>query len=214
MNSSASYKGVAVLGVAIALILNYSSIANASGPGVDYVCDGYECSKSIETSSTDANPICEDSNLVVSWNRTRPSYYMVTCSCNCTMQLNSNWLVDKKNGNIYGFLGRNINLSFLGQVDGATEVPDRFAPVKLCSAPKDYQDKSNLFALLHKRPDDTVSPYCYEVTFVRRINNKIVLHGEHGEIVPSNEGYWISTIEEWRKKKLHSIVRRIVGEDG
>jgi hypothetical protein len=114
-----------------------------------------------------------------------------------------------KNDQIDGFYGRFVKLSFARNVTDKTEVPDRFSSVKLCKVPSSGAGESSLFALLHKRPDETISPYCYEMTFVARKNGRAVLRGDDGEIASNNQDYWIENIPDKQRSLLLSIVRKV-----
>lgn len=172
-------------------------------------CDGGECSVSLDSGSNLSKEFCSAASIVV-WNKSAPGYYMVQCDCECTMQANQIWLVDRNKKKIFGFSsGRIVSLSFIRQANSETEVPDRFSPVKFCRAPRHSLLRKAIFVMLHKRPGESVQPYCYEVIYVHPKGSSVMISGDDGLIHRDNEDYWLSSISRRQRSALLSIVKNI-----
>jgi hypothetical protein len=126
------------------------------------------------------------------------------------MQHNATWLVDKVHETIYGFsYGRYVTKSFMEGATAATEIPDRFASVKLCDAPKLANLKSSVFVLLNKLPSEKIPPYCYEITYLKVGGGDLSLSNNDGTISKNNLDYWEANIPKNKKNALLSLSKLI-----
>ncbi len=186
-----------------------ASYGNSSGDPIGATCDGDECSLTLDDRSEVGHKLCQTSLPVVFWTA-GSRYYLIQCGCNCTMQSNSNWVVDKEKRKLYGFsYGRLFNRSYIEQATTATEVPDRFADVKLCEAPHREKVKSSIFILLKKLPDEKIAPYCYEVTYITEEDGHLAISNNYTQISKSDDDYWISKIPAKQKDIIFAIVDSI-----
>ncbi|MFC0693204.1 hypothetical protein [Paraburkholderia humisilvae] len=71
------------------------------------------------------------------------------------------------------------------------------------------QQEEVFFVVLHKRPDEKTTPYCYEVVYVYGKGSEIALAGDDGAIARNDRNYWISNIPRRQQSLLISIGRVI-----
>lgn len=172
-------------------------------------CDGNDCTMTLNNIH-DTAALCSTSEPVAFWNRTRPEKYLVQCSCDCSMQTNTNWLIDKTTGKIYGFsAGRFASKAFISNSSADTEISDRFANFKFCTPPRKDALNSAIFVLLHKRPDSEASSYCYEITYIEKNGDSAALIGDHGSISKNDPNYWLKNIPTHTKSILFRIGKYI-----
>jgi hypothetical protein len=70
--------------------------------------------------------------------------YLVQCDCDCSLQQNTNWVIDKVHNKIYRLsYGRYLKKSFMETATIDTEVADRLTSVRLCEDPKPKLIKSS-----------------------------------------------------------------------
>jgi hypothetical protein len=203
-----------VLIIAIAATLSFLMMAHQShartrGSVGEGTCDGGECSFTPRRPSKGIKEICETSLPVVSWDK-NTSLYLVQCDCDCSLQQNTNWVIDKVHNKIYGLsYGRYLKKSFMETATSATEVPDRLTSVKLCESPKPKLMKSSAFVLLNKLPSDEPSPYCYEVTYIMFSGNDVTIFNNKGLISNNNDNYWTKNINAKTRSALLLLIDSI-----
>jgi hypothetical protein len=203
-----------VLIIAIAATLSFLMMAHqpharTRGSVGEGTCDGGECTFTPGRPSKAVKEICETSLPTVFWDRNTP-LYLVQCDCDCSLQQNTNWVIDKVHNKIYGLsYGRYLKKSFMEIATTATEVPDRLTSVKLCEAPKPKLIKSSAFVLLNKLPSDEPSPYCYEITYIIFSDNDLTLFNNEGIISNNNDNYWIKNINARTRSSLLSLIDSI-----
>ncbi len=174
------------------------------------VCDGDECSIVLSNQFDASKNLCDASSAkTVYWNRQRP-YYLIQCDCDCSMQKNVNWIIDKKRSRVYGFsYGRYVKKSYVETAAVETAVPERFASVRFSAATQPDKIRSSIFVLLNKLPSDMVSPYCYEVTYIKEGGGDLTVSGDSGVVPKNNHDYWIWNIAREKKSILLAIVNAI-----
>jgi hypothetical protein len=196
---------VSILFVAILSV----SEARGASQGGRGTCNGNECSLVLDSHLPESGNLCKTSALSIHW-KNGSDVYLVQCDCDCSMQQNTNWVVDKTAAKVYGFsYGRYVNKSFLEGATADTEMPDRFAIVKLCQAPLAEKLESSTFVLLNKLPSEKVPPYCYEVTYVTLSNGSLTLSNNKMVISRNNQDYWMSEVSSDDQSALLSIVGAI-----
>lgn len=113
--------------VAIPTLL-YTGIASAATSARHFkrTCDGDDCSMPLDSKVKANRQLCSTS-AVAFWNLRRPEYYIVQCDCNCTMQANTIWLIDKRGKKVYGFsAGRFVSKSFIENQPPKRQSPTAF----------------------------------------------------------------------------------------
>jgi hypothetical protein len=165
-------------------------------------CDGGECSISLNAGSRLSREFCSTASIII-WNKWDRRYYMVQCDCECTMQANHIWLVDRNERRVFGFSsGRIFSSDFIRQSSVDTEIPDRFSSVKFCEAPRADALDGAIFVMLHKRPSENDQPDCYEVIYVYSEKSSVVISGDSGIIETNRVDYWLSRVSRQQRLAL------------
>jgi hypothetical protein len=191
------------------LSMQLPSYANETRQQNRGTCDGNECSLTLSHHSSGINKLCETSVLTVFWTKQNP-YYLIECDCNCSMQRNNNWIVDVKNKKVYGLsYGRYVKQSYIESATTDTEVPDKFSSVKLCQAPRIGSVNGSIFVLLNKVPNESIYPYCYEITYIKKNGNIFEIQNDVRSIPNGDRNYWMLGISKNQKDALLSIAKSI-----
>ncbi len=200
---------IAILATLSFIMTDHPSSARTRGSAGEATCDGGECTFTPGKPSKAVKQICETSLPTVFWD-TNISLYLVQCDCNCSLQQNTNWVIDKVHNKIYGLsFGRYLKKSFMETATIATEVPDRFTSVSLCEAPKPKLISSSAFVLLNKLPSEEPSPYCYEITYIMFNGNDLTLLNNKGIISNTDNNYWITNVHQKTRSALLSLIDSI-----
>ena len=194
-------KLIFIAGIFICALLISSSVA-AKNLYFNPTCDGGECSISLNAGSRLSREFCSAASIII-WNKWDRRYYMVQCDCECTMQANRIWLVDRVERKIFGFAsGRIVSSDFVRRSNADTEIPDRFSSVKFCEAPRAEALNGVIFVMLHKRPSENGQPDCYEVIYVYSEKSSVVISGSNGIIKSNRVDYWLLRISRRQQRAL------------
>lgn len=110
----------------ISVILNTYPVASAASQMRENMsCDGDDCSATLTDGSY--STLCDSPHFFAFWKKTDADQMILQCPCDCTMESNTNWLIDGRRKDVYAFAaGRFVSKSFIANVAAGADIPDRF----------------------------------------------------------------------------------------
>lgn len=102
--------------------------------------------------------------------------------------------------------GRYVKINFLQQ-NPAAPVPDKFGSVPVCVPANLEKLHKSAFVLLYKRPDETGSSYCYDITYLSTSVGGVRLETNARTVSATDRTYFSGHTPDPRVKKLIQLFR-------
>jgi hypothetical protein len=189
-----------------AFTLAVSTSAFAVTPALMGSCDSDgECSAIFSRSLPEAKAVCGERSASVAWRKdSKP--LLLQCTGSATDQEeNVNYLVNGRD--VVGLnYGRYVKISFLEQ-NPATSVPDKFGAVPVCAPANVDKLHTSTFVLLDKRPGDSGTSYCYDVTYLSTSDGGVRLDTNSGTVKATDRAHFVGYVSDRTQRRIEKLIQ-------
>ncbi|CAG4895288.1 hypothetical protein [Paraburkholderia gardini] len=132
---------------------------------------------------------------------------MIQCKSGDTAEDNVVWIVDQS-AKFFGRLnfGRFITKSAI-EKNPNSKIPDKFSSRNLCHPIDMIKLKASDFLLHDKRPTDADDdPYCYDVTYLKLGDAKLVIDTSRGPVMRSDSQHAVHAVSTRDRERLTHLL--------
>lgn len=192
-----------------AAFASISAVASTATAPLFGSCDADgECSAVFDRSVKETRPICGANIASIAW-RKNSSVVLLQCVGSDTAEENKNFLVD--GDSVIGLnYGRYVKVGFLQQSQDVV-VPDKFGSTPLCSPADRKKLSESMFVLLDKRPGESGTAYCYDITYLSSVAGVFHLDTNAGPIIANDRDHFMARVPSRTKRQIKRLVEIFSG---
>jgi hypothetical protein len=183
-----------------------STSAFAVTPSLFGSCDSDgECSAIFNRSLPEVKALCGERTASVAWVKdSRP--LLLQCVSSATDQEdNVNYLINGRD--VVGLnYGRYVKISFLQQ-NPATSVPDKFGSVPVCTPANVEKLHTSAFVLLDKRPGESGTSDCYDVTYLSTSGDGVRLDTNAGTVRATDRAHFSGRVSNRTRQRVERLIQ-------
>lgn len=187
-------------------LVGFAKIGESNETLVGGCDDTRECEGSFQSQAFAQYRLCQSSDLSVSWIQ-GSGRYLIRCENGSTAEDNVVWIVDR-NSEFFGRLnyGRMIRKSAVERSPNLN-ISDKFVLRRLCHPTDIIKLKESDFLLLDKKPADLEdAPYCYDITYLKLRERKLVIETSRGMVAPSDLQHAVQSVSTADRERLTHLL--------
>jgi len=191
---------------AFTLTVAIATSAFAATPPLFGSCDSNgECSAVFIRTLPEAKALCGDRPASVAW-RKDSTLLLLQCIGSGTDREDSTSYLINGSGIVGLNYGRYVKISFMKQ-NPTTPIPDKFGTVPVCAPANVDKLRTSTFVLLDKRPGDSTTPYCYDVTYLITTGDSVQLDTNVGTVQTTDKSYFAERISARTRQHVERLVQ-------